>query len=196
MIFQNTDISGLKIMEPKVFRDSRGYFLESYRQNIIEEHIGNISFVQENESYSTMGVIRGLHYQLPPFAQSKLVHVAHGRIYDVAVDLRKNSKTFGRHCSIELSSDNKKIFFIPRGFAHGFIALSEFAIVCYKVDNYYSSQHERGIIYNDLTLNIQWPLDSSRLILSEKDMSMPRFSDCEIIDNWHEPYEENINYRG
>ena len=165
-------IDGLLVFKPNIFEDKRGYFMESYTESFFNKNYPNINFVQENESYSKKGVLRGLHFQIPPKSQSKLVRVIYGEVLDVAVDLRLNSKTFGQHESIILSGENKKQFFIPKGFAHGFIVLSKFAIVSYKVDNYYSPLHESGIIYNDNNLNIDWKFESDKLIVSEKDLKL------------------------
>ncbi len=182
MNFIKTNLEGLFIIEPKIFNDTRGYFFESFRKDIFEEKIGNINFVQDNESYSTYGSLRGLHYQLPPFAQSKLVRVVKGKVLDVAVDLRENSKTFGESFSVELSEENKKQFFLPRGFAHGFVTLSDYAIFQYKVDNYYSKESEAGIIFDDHILNIDWKVEKEKIIISEKDKILPNFKDAKIFD--------------
>jgi dTDP-4-dehydrorhamnose 3,5-epimerase len=175
MKFIKTEIPEVIIIEPKVWKDDRGYFYESYRQDLFEKEIGKINFIQENESKSVHGSLRGFHYQLPPFAQSKLVSVISGKVLDIAVDMRKSSSTFGKYISAELSSENKKQLFIPQGFAHGFLTLSEEAIFQYKVDNYYSKESEAGIIFNDEYLNIEWQVDPDKLILSEKDLILPNF---------------------
>lgn len=171
-----TKLKDCFILEPKIFNDSRGYFFESFNQikfaNVTGKHV---NFIQDNEAYSTKGVLRGLHFQTGEYAQAKLVRVIKGRVLDIAVDLRKNSKTFGEFESLELSEDNKKQFFIPRGFAHGFVVLSETAIFTYKCDNYYHKESEAGIIYNDSTLNINWLLPEQELILSDKDKILPTF---------------------
>lgn len=164
-----THIQGLYIIEPKVFGDHRGYFLESYNQALFDQLIGPSRFIQDNESKSVRGVLRGLHFQLPPFDQAKLVRVVSGEVLDVAVDLRKNSSTFGQHVSVVLNDVNKQQFFIPRGFAHGFVVLSESAIFSYKVDNNYSPESEVSIRWNDPELGIDWGIAESELILSEKD---------------------------
>jgi dTDP-4-dehydrorhamnose 3,5-epimerase len=169
MKFIETGIPGLIIIEPNVFEDQRGYFLESFNQKEFESHIGMINFVQDNESKSTFGVLRGLHYQKPPFTQAKLVRCILGKILDVAVDLRKDSPTFGRHLTIGLSSDDKRQLFIPKGFAHGFAVLSDEAVFSYKVDNFYSSIHDSGIAWNDPQFGIDWMLPLDKIILSEKD---------------------------
>ncbi|SDZ81187.1 dTDP-4-dehydrorhamnose 3,5-epimerase [Bizionia paragorgiae] len=164
------------IIEPSVFIDSRGYFFESFNQKTFNELIGQkVDFVQDNESYSTKGVLRGLHFQKEEWAQAKLVRVVKGCVLDVAVDIRKDSPTYGDYLSVELSDDNKKQLFIPRGFAHGFVVLSDTAIFSYKCDNYYNKASEGGIIYNDTTLNIDWKLPFDKLIISEKDSILPTF---------------------
>jgi dTDP-4-dehydrorhamnose 3,5-epimerase len=164
-----TKIEDLVILEPAVFTDERGYFIESYNQQKINELLGNINFVQDNESKSTRGVLRGLHFQKPPFSQSKLVRCIEGEVLDVAVDLRRDSTTYGQYESIILSAENKKQFFVPQGFAHGFVVLSETALFAYKVDNYYSPKHDVGILWNDPTLNIDWKIETSEILVSEKD---------------------------
>lgn len=176
MIVKETNLKGCFIIEPKIFEDERGYFFESYNQSRFNELIGSqANFVQDNESFSTKGVLRGLHFQTEPYAQSKLVRVIEGKVLDIVVDIRKGSKTFGDQFSIELSESNKKQLFIPQGFAHGFLVLSQTAIFSYKCDNYYNKASERGIIYNDKTLNIDWQLPESELIISEKDQLLPTF---------------------
>jgi dTDP-4-dehydrorhamnose 3,5-epimerase len=172
----STPIAGLYVIEPQVFADSRGYFFESYnKKNFVEIGI-NTEFVQDNQSKSTYGVIRGLHYQAPPFAQAKLVSVNIGSVLDVVVDIRNGSPTYGKSFSVELSADNKKQLFIPRGFAHGFSVLSETAVFFYKCDNYYSKPSERGIIYNDPQLNIDWQIPLDKAIISDKDKLLPTLS--------------------
>lgn len=178
----NTEIPEVKIIEPKIFADQRGYFFESFNQKLFEEKVCKTSFVQDNESKSTYGVLRGLHYQLPPFSQSKLVRAVKGIVLDVAVDIRKGSPTFGKYVAVELSEDNKKMLFIPRGFAHGFVVLSNEAIFQYKCDNFYSPQHEGSIIWNDPTLNINWGIEENKIILSEKDKSVPNLNDAKLFD--------------
>lgn len=156
MTYLQTEIDGVWIIEPKVFKDARGYFMEAFKKEEFERNIGRIDFVQDNESQSSYGVLRGLHYQKGEYSQSKLVRVIKGKVLDVAVDLRKASPTFGKHVSVLLSEENKRQFFIPRGFAHGFLVLSEEAIFTYKVDNIYAPQAEASILYNDKDLNIDW----------------------------------------
>jgi len=158
-----TNIPGVLIIEPDIFNDSRGYFFESYNYEKYSEFGINDDFIQDNESYSVKGVLRGLHYQLPPFTQSKLVRVIKGKILDVAVDIRKSSPYFGEYVSVELSDKNKKQFYIPRGFAHGFVVLSDEVIFAYKCDNIYSPKHARGIMYNDPDININWGIDLSNI---------------------------------
>ena len=177
MKFVNTPIEGLVIIEPTLFGDDRGYFIESYNKKKFEEAIGNISFVQDNESKSAKGVLRGLHFQKPPYSQAKLVRCIEGKVLDVAVDIRDGSKTFGQHVTVELSGENKKQVFIPRGFAHGFLVLSESAIFAYKVDNSYASAYDEGIRWDDSILNIRWGVSESEVLVSEKDAKLPFFSE-------------------
>ena len=179
MKFVNTPIEGLVILEPTVFEDDRGYFLESYNKKKFEEAIGKISFVQDNESKSSKGVLRGLHFQKPPYAQAKLVRCIEGKVLDVAVDIREGSETFGQHVTVELTGENKKQVFIPRGFAHGFLVLSESAIFAYKVDNSYAPTHDAGIRWDDSLLNIQWGVSESDVLVSEKDAKLPFFLEFE-----------------
>lgn len=176
MIFSKTDIPEVILIEPKVFGDQRGYFFESFNQKEFEENIGEISFVQDNESKSTKGVLRGLHFQKPPYAQTKLVRCIQGKVLDVVVDVRENSPTYGKHITVELSEENKKQLFIPRGFAHGFVTLSEEAIFAYKVDNWYAPEYDSGIIWDDVTLNIDWKINPKEVILSSKDQQLSSFS--------------------
>ncbi len=173
-----THISGLLVLEPTVFTDERGYFMETFR----EEWLPDIHFVQENESLSTKGVLRGLHYQVVPYPQAKLVRCIKGKILDVAVDLRKSSPTFGQHYKIELSEENKKQLFIPRGFAHGFLTLEDSTIVSYKVDNNYSKESETCILFDDKDLAIDWGVDKESLILSEKDKKGTHFSQAKLFE--------------
>ena len=167
------------IIEPTLFGDDRGYFLESYNKKEFEKAIGEISFVQDNESKSSKGVLRGLHFQKSPFAQAKLVRCIEGKVLDVAVDIRKNSKTYGQHVAVELSGENKKQVFIPKGFAHGFVVLSDSAIFAYKVDNTYAPDSDAGIRWNDTSLNIQWTIDEREILVSEKDAKLPFFLEFE-----------------
>lgn len=164
-----TEIEGVVIIEPRIFADPRGYFFESFSQEEFCEKVCNTLFVQDNESKSTYGVLRGLHYQKPPFAQSKLVRVIQGRVLDVAVDIRRGSPTFGKHVAVELSAENHRQLFIPRGFAHGFVVLSEEAVFQYKCDNYYAPQSEGSVIWNDPQLAIDWRLAHEEIVLSDKD---------------------------
>ncbi|WP_314666877.1 dTDP-4-dehydrorhamnose 3,5-epimerase [Prevotella aurantiaca] len=172
MEYKKTEIDGVWIMEPKVFSDNRGYFYEVWRQSDFDEHIGqHVEFVQDNESKSSYGVLRGLHYQKGEFSQAKLVRVLKGKVLDVAVDLRKDSPTLGKYVMVELSEENKRQFFIPRGFAHGFLVLSEEAIFTYKVDNIYAPQSEASLRWNDETVGIEWPIDEKDIVISDKDLN-------------------------
>jgi dTDP-4-dehydrorhamnose 3,5-epimerase len=181
MTVQETKLKGCFILEPKVFEDGRGYFFESFNQDTFNNLIGeNITFIQDNESYSSKGVLRGLHYQTGKYAQAKLVRVIKGKVLDIAVDIRKDSPTFGEHVSLELSEENKLQLFIPRGFAHGFIVLSDTAIFSYKCDNFYNKESEGGIIYNDKDLNIDWVLSESEFIVSEKDILLKPLSQTQV----------------
>lgn len=174
-----TKLKGCFVIEPKIFEDKRGYFFESFNLKQFQKLTkSNTVFIQDNESYSTKGVLRGLHYQTGKYAQAKLVRVVKGEVLDVAVDLRRNSKTYGEHFSIELSEENKKQLFVPRGFAHGFIVLSDTAIFSYKCDNYYNKDSEEGVIYNDVDLNIDWKLPENELIVSEKDIILPTLNNA------------------
>ena len=174
MKFIPTILEGCYSIESKLFCDDRGYFMESFNEKVFQEGIGkSINFVQDNQSFSTRGVLRGLHYQTGNYAQAKLVRVLHGKVLDVAVDIRPDSATYGQHVSILLTGDNNTQFFIPRGFAHGFLVLSETATFFYKCDNFYNAASEGGIIYNDPALNIDWNLKQEELIISEKDKVLP-----------------------
>ncbi len=178
-----TNIEGLVILNPIIFNDLRGSFIESYNKKNINKLLGSISFVQDNQSESFKGVLRGLHFQKPPYAQSKLVHCIKGAVLDVAVDIRKNSKTYGQFESTILSEENKNQLFIPKGFAHGFLVLSKTAILSYKVDNYYNLNSECGILWNDPDLNIDWKIKHSEIIVSEKDKNLQSFN------NFINPFE-------
>jgi dTDP-4-dehydrorhamnose 3,5-epimerase len=180
MQFVKTEIEGLVIIEPKVFGDARGYFFESFNLKRFEENVREIDFVQDNESRSSYGVLRGLHFQKPPFDQAKLVRCIEGKVLDVAVDIRKGSPTYGKHITVELSDENKRQFFIPRGFAHGFVVLSKSAIFSYKVDNWYAPDHDCGIAWNDPELGIDWQIDHDVVLLSEKDKVLKKLSETEI----------------
>ncbi|WGH76976.1 dTDP-4-dehydrorhamnose 3,5-epimerase [Tenacibaculum tangerinum] len=175
MNFTKTDIPEVVVIEPKVFGDQRGYFFESFNQKEFEENIGQVNFVQDNESKSTFGALRGLHFQKPPYAQAKLVRCVQGKVLDVVIDVRKNSPTYGKHIAVELSEENKKQVFIPRGFAHGFVTLSKEAIFAYKVDNWYALEYDSGIVWNDTTLNIDWKINPKKVILSSKDQQLSTF---------------------
>jgi dTDP-4-dehydrorhamnose 3,5-epimerase len=176
MIFKETEISGVYVIEPQLFKDNRGYFFESFNQNKFNEGIGkDINFVQDNQSWSYYGVLRGLHFQKAPFEQSKLVRVLHGEVLDVAVDIRKDSPTFGKYISIILSAENKLQLFVPKGFAHGFVVLSSSAEFIYKCDNFYAPNYDSGIIYNDPDLNINWKIPDEGIIISAKDKNLGKF---------------------
>lgn len=180
-----TAIEGLLIIEPTVFGDSRGYFFESFSQREFEEKVRKINFVQDNESMSSYGVMRGLHFQRPPFSQSKLVRCVKGKVLDVAVDIRKGSPTYGQHVTVELTEDNHRQFFVPRGFAHGFAVLSQTAVFQYKCDNFYAPQADGGINIKDETLGIDWQIPMDRAILSDKDLKHPNLADFDS------PFEYN-----
>ena len=182
MEFIKTDLEGVYVIEPRVFNDSRGYFFEAWKKEEFEQHIGAVDFIQDNESKSSYGVLRGLHYQKGQLSQAKLVRVIKGRVLDVAVDIRKSSPTFGKYVAVELSEDNKRQLFIPRGMAHGFLVLSEEAIFTYKVDNIYAPQAEAGIRWNDPDVAIQWPIDLSLVKTSDKDLKQPYLKDAELFD--------------
>ncbi len=189
MNFIKTKIPEVIICEPVVHGDDRGYFVETFRQDKLEQFIGyKINFCQDNESKSSKGVIRGLHYQLPPFAQTKLVRVIQGKVLDVAVDIRKNSPTFGQYVAVELSSENKRQLLVPRGFAHGFVVLEDDTVFAYKVDNYYSPQCDRGIAFDDKDLDINWLLEHSDLKLSLKDTNQP------LLNKTNDLFEYGVNY--
>ncbi len=174
-MFLETGIPDLKVFEPKVWHDDRGYFYEAYNANIFKEAGIDAQFVQDNQARSTFGVLRGLHYQVEPFAQAKLVRVIEGEVLDIAVDIREHSPTYGKWYGVLLSAENKRQLFVPRGFAHGYVVLSETAEFFYKCDNFYSKAHEGGIRWDDPTLNIDWEIDIMDVILSEKDQVLPTF---------------------
>lgn len=183
MKFTRTAIKDVIICEPDIRGDKRGYFVETFRMDKLEEFLGfNLNFCQDNESKSSFGVLRGLHYQLAPYAQTKLIRVIKGKVLDVAVDIRIDSATYGQYVAVELSGENKKQLFVPRGFAHGYVVLSEEAIVAYKVDNYYHPESDRGIAYDDKTLGIDWKIANNRLQLSPKDTNQPLFRNAEIFE--------------
>lgn len=177
MNIQETAIDGVYIIEPRLFGDNRGYFFESFNEKEFNEKVGNVKFVQDNESRSCYGVVRGLHYQKPPFAQSKLVRVVRGRVLDVAVDIRKGSPTFGQHVAVELTAENHLQFFLPKGMAHGFSVLSEDAVFQYKCDSFYAPQSEGALAWDDPDLNIDWRVPADKVILSEKDRHHPLLKD-------------------
>ena len=192
MTFTRTEIPDVVVIEPTVHGDSRGYFVETFRQDKLEEFLGyKINFCQDNESKSSKGVLRGLHYQLPPHAQTKLVRVIQGRVLEVAVDIRRNSPTFGKYVAVLLSAENKKQLLVPRGFAHGFVVLEDDTVFAYKVDNYYSPQCDRGIAFDDENLNIDWILNHDELNLSAKDTKQPKLFD---IKDDKEIFEFGVDY--
>jgi len=183
MKFIKTEIPDVIIIEPKVFGDERGYFVETYRQDKLDDYLGfKVGFIQDNESRSSYGVLRGLHYQLAPASQTKLVRVIKGNVLDVAVDIRKGSLTFGKHVAVELSGENKRQMFVPRGFAHGFVVLEDDTIFAYKVDNYYSPENDRGLAFDDAALAIDWIVDKEQLQLSPKDTRQPTLDQAELFD--------------
>ena len=191
MKFIPTDIADVIVIEPKVHGDSRGYFVETFRQDKLEAFLGyRVNFCQDNESKSSKGVLRGLHYQLAPAAQTKLVRVIQGRVLDVAVDIRKGSPTFGKHVAVELSAENKRQLFVPRGFAHGFVVLEDDTVFAYKVDNYYSPQNDRGILFNDEALGIDWMLNSDIFNLSDKDKNQPLLNAADDLFEYGVDYYE------
>ena len=182
MEYIETAIKGVYVIEPKVFSDARGYFMEAWKKAEFEAHVGPVEFVQDNESKSSYGVLRGLHYQKGDCSQAKLVRVIKGKVIDVAVDIRKSSPTFGKYVMVELSEENKRQFFIPRGFAHGFLVLSDEAIFTYKVDNPYAPQADAGIRFDDPEIGIEWPIDPKDMLLSEKDKKHPGLREAEVFD--------------
>ena len=182
MEYIETKIKGVFIIEPKVFQDARGYFMEAWKQAEFDEHVGRTVFIQDNESKSSFGVLRGLHYQKGDASQAKLVRVIKGKVLDVAVDIRKSSPTFGQHVMVELSEENKRQFFIPRGFAHGFLVMSDEAIFTYKVDKPYAPKCDAGIRWNDPDLGIEWPIDPAKVLTSEKDLKQPLLKDAEVFE--------------
>ena len=184
MKLKKTNIEDIFIVEPTVYEDNRGYFLESFNKRRFEEFFGKINFVQDNESKSVKGTLRGLHFQKPPFDQAKLVRCTQGKVLDVVVDVRKGSPSYGEHVRVELSEKNKRQLFIPRGFAHGFSVLSNSAVFSYKVDNFYAPKYDSGIRYNDEDLNIDWGLNKNELKLSEKDKNLPLFKDLNSYFNF------------
>ncbi|WP_304542736.1 dTDP-4-dehydrorhamnose 3,5-epimerase [Sulfurimonas microaerophilic] len=189
MNFIRTDIPDVVICEPTVHGDDRGYFVETFREDKLQEFLGyKINFCQDNESKSSYGVLRGLHYQLPPHAQTKLVRVIQGKVLDVAVDIRKGSPTFGKHVAVELSSENKRQLLVPRGFAHGFVVLEDNTVFAYKVDSYYSPECDRGIAFNDSDIDIDWQVPHEKLNLSAKDKVQPKLNETDDL------FEYGVNY--
>lgn len=183
MQFNRTSIPDVILITPKIFQDERGYFAETFRKGLLSEFVGrDLDFVQDNESLSHFGVLRGLHFQIPPFAQAKLVRVIQGEVLDIAVDIRKNSQTFGKYISAVLSEDNKHQLFIPEGFAHGFVSLSKKCVLSYKVTNYYNTASERGIHYKDPSIAIDWPIEESQLTISPKDLLLPLFENATVFE--------------
>jgi len=190
MNFNRTEIPDVVICQPKIFGDDRGYFSEIFRKDALEKFLGfELNFCQDNESKSSYGVLRGLHYQLPPFTQSKLVRVLEGTVLDVAVDIREGSPFFGKAVVVELSAENKRQLFVPRGFAHGFVVLSETATFAYKCDNYYAPEYDRGILFNDKRLAIDWKVAAEELLLSEKDKNQPLLEKAETFNFFENLYE-------
>lgn len=188
MKFTRTKIEDVVMIDPVVHGDERGYFVETFRQDKLEEFLGfKVNFCQDNESKSSRGVLRGLHYQLSPAAQTKLVRVIQGSVLDVAVDIRKGSPTFGQHVAVELSAENKRQLFVPRGFAHAFVVLEDDTVFAYKVDNYYSPENDRGILFSDQAIGIDWPIEIEDLKLSEKDTKQPLLKDTDYFS-----YGENL----
>ena len=187
MLIQKTNVEGLVIIEPRLFKDERGYFFESFSQREFEEKVRKVNFVQDNESMSSYGVMRGLHFQKMPYTQSKLVRCVKGAVLDVAVDIRKGSPTYGQHVAVELSEDNHRQFFIPRGFAHGFSVLTEIAVFQYKCDNFYAPQADGGIQLIDGSLGIDWRIPTNKVILSEKDLKHP------LLAEYDSPFDYNTN---
>ena len=181
MEYIKTEIDGVWIIQPKVFNDARGYFFEAWKKEEFEQHVGRVDFIQDNESMSSYGVLRGLHYQKGDSSQAKLVRVIKGRVVDVAVDIRRNSPTFGKYVMVELSDENKRQFFIPRGFAHGFLVLSDEAVFTYKVDNPYAPQSEASIRYDDPDIAINWPIDAKDILTSAKDLNALSLKDAELF---------------
>lgn len=181
-----TEIEGVVIIEPRIFRDERGYFYESFSQREFEEKVCRTIFVQDNQSKSSYGVVRGLHFQKPPYCQSKLVRCIKGAVLDVAVDVRKGSPTFGKYVAVELTEDNHRQFFVPRGFAHGFAVLSEEAVFQYKCDNFYNKESEGAVAWNDPELNIDWRVPAENVILSEKDKLNKNIADADFLFDYNE----------
>ena len=181
MEYIKTEIDGVWIIQPKVFNDDRGYFFEAWKKEEFEQHVAQVNFIQDNESKSSYGVLRGLHYQKGDYSQAKLVRVIKGRVVDVAVDIRRNSPTFGKYVMVELSDENKRQFFIPRGFAHGFLVLSDEAVFTYKVDNIYAPQAEASIRFDDPDIAIQWPIDAKDILTSAKDLNALSLKEAELF---------------
>ncbi len=187
-----TNIPDVLIFEPKVFGDHRGYFFESFRQDVFEQAVGKIHFIQDNQSRSSYGVLRGLHFQRPPYTQSKLVRCLEGEVLDVAVDLRIGSPTYGQHAAVRLSAENHRQLWVPKGFAHGFVVLSETAIFAYKCDNYYAPEYDAGVLWNDPQLGIDWQIPTEAVQLSGKDEKQPAFSSCDCFS--YEEFNQLVTY--
>ena len=182
MHFKETKLQGCFVVEPKIILDERGYFMESFNEKIFQKGIGeNVHFVQDNQSFSSQGVLRGLHYQTGEYAQAKLVRVLQGEVLDIAVDIRPNSQTFGQYEAVVLTADNQTQFYIPRGFAHGFLVLSQTATFFYKCDNFYNKESEGGLMYNDKTINIDWQFPFEKMLISEKDKNLPNLENCKKL---------------
>lgn len=188
-----TQIPEVLIFEPKVFGDDRGYFFESFRQDVFEEAVGKIQFVQDNQSKSSYGVLRGLHFQRPPYTQSKLVRCIEGKVLDVAVDIRIGSPTYGKHVAVELSAENSRQLWVPQGFAHGFVVLSETAVFAYKCDNYYAPEYDGGMAWNDADINIDWQIPINDIKLSEKDNNQPSFKSIKAFS--YEDFKTELVYK-
>lgn len=182
MVFTEQKIKGVWVIEPKVFKDRRGYFMESFKKDLFEQHVGKVDFIQDNESQSSRGVLRGLHYQTGEYSQAKLVRALKGAVLDVVVDLRKSSPTFGQYIAVKLSAENKLQLFVPRGFAHGFLVLEDETIFSYKVDNVYSPAHEASLLWSDPMLNIDWGMSDAELLLSDKDRKGKLLSETVLFD--------------
>ncbi|TKG91893.1 dTDP-4-dehydrorhamnose 3,5-epimerase [Puteibacter caeruleilacunae] len=187
-----TSIPDVLIFEPKVFGDNRGYFFESFRQDVFEEHVGKINFVQDNQSKSSYGVLRGLHFQRPPYTQSKLVRCIQGEVLDVAVDIRKGSPTYGLHVAVRLTDENQRQLWVPQGFAHGFAVLSETAAFAYKCDNYYAPEYDGGLKWDDPALGIDWLISADKVNLSEKDKKQPSFASIDHFQ--YEDFKQEVIY--
>jgi dTDP-4-dehydrorhamnose 3,5-epimerase len=190
-----TTIEDVLIFEPTIIGDERGYFCETFRDDVFKQHIGKVLFVQDNESKSMYGVLRGLHYQKPPFTQSKLVRVLNGKVIDVAIDIRIGSPTFGKHVAVILSNENKRVLWVPKGFAHGYCVLSQEAVFSYKVDEYYSPKHDAGLAWDDEQLNIDWCIDKSDIVLSDKDKNQPSLKSIKVFHYENSLKNDSTRYK-